>query len=80
MSMKWQKTERGPPVSAKWRCARRGKLLGSGFMFTQPGNREVTWLEAAPFLSPSTGSGVKGRISSNSGGSAEGQVMAICLR
>lgn len=60
-------------------CAPGEALLGTGFMFSQPGNREVSWLEAAPFLSPSTGSGVKGRISSNSGGSAEAQVMAICL-
>lgn len=61
-------------------CAPGEALLGGGFMLTKPGNREVSWLEAAPFLSPSTGSGVKGRISSNSGGTAEGQVMAICLR
>jgi hypothetical protein len=61
-------------------CAPGEALLGTGFLATRPGNREVSWLEATPFLSPSTGSGVKGRISSNSGGSAEGQIMAICLK
>ena len=29
-------------------CAPGEALLGTGFMFTQPGNREVSWLEAAP--------------------------------
>lgn len=61
-------------------CAPGEALLGTGFLMNDPGNREVSWLEATPFLSPSTGSGVKGRFASNSGGSAEGQVMAICLR
>jgi len=61
-------------------CAPGEALLGTGFLFTNPGNREVTWLEATPFLSPSTGSGVKGRFASNSGGSATGQIMAICLK
>lgn len=61
-------------------CAPGEALLGTGFLFTNPGNREVTWLEATPFLSPSSGSGVKGRFASNSGGSATGQIMAICLK
>lgn len=61
-------------------CAPGEALLGTGFLFTNPGNRQVTWLEATPFLSPSTGSGVKGRFASNSGGSATGQIMAICLK
>lgn len=61
-------------------CAPGEALLGTGFLFTNPGNRQVTWLEATPFLSPITGSGVKGRFASNSGGSATGQIMAICLK
>ena len=60
-------------------CGPGEALLGTGFVFTEPGNREVTWLQAAPFLSP-TGNGVTGRFASNSGGTAKGQVMAICLQ
>lgn len=59
-------------------CAPGEALLGTGFVFTESGNHEVSWLRAAPFLSP-TGDGVSGEISSNSGGTAKGQVMAICL-
>jgi hypothetical protein len=60
-------------------CAPGEALLGPGFVFTEPGNREVSWLQAAPFLS-GTGDGVSGRISSNSGGTAKAEVMAVCLR
>ncbi len=59
-------------------CSPGEALLGTGFAFTEPGNREVTFLQASPFLSAS-GSGVSGRIASNSGGTAKAQVMAICL-
>ena len=60
-------------------CAPGEALLGPGFIFTEPGNREVSWLRAAPFLSP-TGDGVSGQISSNSGGTASAEVMALCLK
>lgn len=59
-------------------CAPGEALLGTGFAFTEPGNREVSFLQAQPFLS-GTGNGVSGRIASNSGGAAKAQVMAICL-
>jgi hypothetical protein len=59
-------------------CGSGEPLLGTGFIFTEPGNREVSFLRAAPFLAP-TGNGVAGEISSNSGGTAKAQVMAICL-
>lgn len=59
-------------------CGAGEALLGTGFIFTEPGNHEVSWLRVAPFLS-ATGNGVAGEISSNSGGSAKAQVMAICL-
>lgn len=61
-------------------CAPGEALLGTGFAFTEPGNREVTWLQASPFLSPVTGNGVSGRFASNSGGTSKGQIMAICLK
>jgi hypothetical protein len=59
-------------------CGPGEALLGTGFMFTEPGNREVGFLRAAPFLTP-TGNGVTGEITSNSGGTAKAQIMAICL-
>lgn len=59
-------------------CGAGEALLGTGFAFTEPGNREVSFLQASPFLSP-TGNGVSGRIASNSGGTAKAQVLAICL-
>ena len=59
-------------------CGPGEALLGTGFIFTEPGNREVSFLRAAPFLAP-TGNGVTGEITSNSGGTARAQIMAICL-
>ena len=60
-------------------CGAGEDPLGTGFIFTEPGNREVSFLRAAPFLSPSSPGGVSGAIASNSGGTARAQVMAICL-
>lgn len=59
-------------------CGQGEALLGTGFAFTEPGNREVGFLQALPVLAP-TGNGVTGRITSNSGGSAKAEVVAICL-
>jgi hypothetical protein len=59
-------------------CGPGEALLGTGFIFTEPGNREVSFLRAAPFIAP-TGNGVAGEIASNSGGTAKAQIMAICL-
>jgi hypothetical protein len=63
-------------------CAPGEALLSPGFIFTNPGNREVAWLEAHPFLTTdgSRDNGVSGRITSNSGGSAEAVIMALCLQ
>lgn len=59
-------------------CGPGETIIGAGFAFTEPGNREVSFLQASPYVS-GTGDGVAGRISSNSGGTAQAQVMAICL-
>ncbi|MFN8215693.1 MAG: hypothetical protein U0R71_03770 [Solirubrobacterales bacterium] len=59
-------------------CAPGEALLGTGFMFTEAGNHEVGFLRAAPFLAAG-GNGVTGEITSNSGGTAKAQIMAICL-
>jgi hypothetical protein len=63
-------------------CGPGEALLAPGFIFANPGNREVAWLEARPFLTSdgSSANGVSGRITSNSGGSAEAVVMALCLQ
>jgi len=60
-------------------CGTGERLLGAGFAFINPGNREVAFLQALPFVSPST-NGVTGRITSNSGGTAEGEAVALCLK
>lgn len=59
-------------------CSPGEALIGTGFAMNQPGNREVTWLQALPVLA-STGDSVSGRFASNSGGTSEGQIVAICL-
>lgn len=62
-------------------CEPGEALLGTGFAMPDPGNREVSWLQVLPVL-PSTGTGdaVNARYASNSGGTSEGQVVAICLK
>lgn len=60
-------------------CGPGEVLLGTGFAMPQPGNREIAWIEMLPFLTP-TGNGVNGRYTSNSGGTSEGQVVALCLK
>ena len=60
-------------------CDPGERLLSGGIVFTNPGNREVGVLEALPY-SNSMASGVVGRITSNSGGSAVAEVQAICLK
>ena len=60
-------------------CGPGERLLGGGFAFTNPGNREAAWLQAMPVISSEAG-GVAGRITTNSGGTAGAEVAAICLR
>lgn len=60
-------------------CGPGEVLLGTGFAMPQPGNREVAWLQVLPVLT-GTGDAVTGRYASNSGGSSEGQVVALCLK
>jgi hypothetical protein len=59
-------------------CGQGEALLGTGFAFTEPGTREVGFLQALPVLAP-TGNGVTGRITSDSGGTAKAEVVAVCL-
>lgn len=61
-------------------CGPGERLLGGGFAFTNPGNREAAFLEMMPFTNNAELNGVAGRITSNSGGGAVGQVAVICLK
>jgi len=60
-------------------CGPGEKLLSVGFAFSEPGNKEVTFLQASPFISPNS-NGASGRFASNSGGSAKGEIIAVCLK
>ncbi|MGE0067022.1 MAG: hypothetical protein AB7T48_06670 [Solirubrobacterales bacterium] len=60
-------------------CGPGEKLLSVGFAFPEPGNKEVTFLQAMPFISPNN-NGASGRFASNSGGSAKGEIIAVCLK
>jgi hypothetical protein len=59
-------------------CGTGELLMQTGFTFTNLGNRQVSFLEALPVLNSST-NGLKGAFSSNSGGTAEAQIVAHCL-
>ena len=61
-------------------CAPGERLLSGGFAFTNPGNREAAFLQMLPFTNNAGSNGVAARMTTNSGGSAAGQVVALCLR
>jgi len=60
-------------------CGPGEALLGGGFIFTNPGNREVSFTRSQPFLGGALPSGMAGEITSNSGGTSQGQIIALCL-
>jgi hypothetical protein len=60
-------------------CGPGEALPGTGFAMTNPGNGQASWLEALPVINAET-RGVLGRISTDSGGTAAGEVVAICLK
>jgi hypothetical protein len=70
----WTASDTGTAI-----CGTGERLLQGGLNFTNPGNREVSFIEALPVLNPTTNAFV-GAFSSNSGGSAEAQVTAACLK
>lgn len=61
-------------------CGPGEALLSASFAFTEPGNREVAFLQARPFVNDAGPSGAAGRITSNSGGSAVGEIGVLCLK
>lgn len=60
-------------------CGPGERVLGGGFAFTNPGNREAAWLQALPVIGGET-NGFAGRITTNSGGTAAAEVAAVCLK
>jgi len=60
-------------------CGLGEALLGTGFATTTLGNAQVSWLQALPIINAEL-HGVTGRISTDAGGAASGQIMAICLK
>lgn len=61
-------------------CAPGEAVLSASFAFPEPGNREVAFLQARPFVNPVGASGAAGRITSNAGGSAVGEIGVLCLK
>ncbi len=61
-------------------CAPGERLLGGGFAFTNPGNREATFLQMLPYTNNADSNGVAARMATNSGGSAAGEVAVLCLK
>lgn len=60
-------------------CGPGERVIGGGFTFTNPGNREVGWLQALPIQNGET-QGITGRFTSNAGGAAVGEIAAVCLK
>jgi len=59
-------------------CGANGRVLGTGFATTTIGNAQVSWLQALPIIN-SEFRGVTGRMSTDDGGGAVGQISVICL-
>jgi hypothetical protein len=60
-------------------CGPGAALMGAGFAFTAINNGESEWTQSLPVINGET-RGVAGRFVSDAGGSATGEVAAICLR
>lgn len=59
-------------------CGANGRVIGTGFATTTMGNAQVSWLQVSPIIN-SEFRGVTGRMSTDAGGAAVGQVSVICL-
>lgn len=60
-------------------CAAGSKVLGGGFAIPSLNNGEATWMQMLPVINGGT-NGIQGRLQSDAGGSAPGEVIAICLK
>jgi hypothetical protein len=59
-------------------CGVGERLLSGGVVFTNPGNRRAGIIEALPF-SNSSANGFSGRVTTDAGGGAAAEVVALCL-
>jgi hypothetical protein len=60
-------------------CGSGSRLLGGGFSFSTSNNGESDWIEELPIVNGEV-NGVAGRFTSDAGGAATGQIVAICLK
>jgi hypothetical protein len=60
-------------------CGPGEDLLGVGFAMSNPNNGETSWLQALPVINGET-KGATGRFVSDAGGTASGEITAICLK
>lgn len=60
-------------------CGPGSRLLGGGFSVSTLTNGEFDWMEELPIVNSEL-NGVVGRFTSDAGGAAIGQVVAVCLR
>jgi hypothetical protein len=54
-------------------------LLGGGFSVSTLTNGEFGWMEELPVVNSEL-NGVVGRFTSDAGGAASGQIVAVCLK
>jgi hypothetical protein len=60
-------------------CGPGSRLLGGGFSVSALTNGESDWMEELPIVNGEV-NGVAGRFTSDAGGAAAGQIVAVCLR
>lgn len=68
-----------PSTAESALCGEGEVLLGGGFSLANPNNGQALWLQALPVVNGGT-KGLVGRIESDSGGTANAVVAAICLK
>ena len=77
----------GVPANIEWtastpvtvQCASGERVISGGVVFTNSGNHEVGIVISQPFVNGQS-SGWVGAITSNSGGTAKAEVVALCLK
>jgi hypothetical protein len=60
-------------------CGPSSRLLGGGFSTSTLTNGESVWMEELPIVNGEV-NGVAGRFTSDAGGAAIGQIVAVCLK
>jgi hypothetical protein len=60
-------------------CGPGSRLLGGGFSTSTLTNGEFAWIEELPIVNGEV-NGIAGRFTSDAGGAATGQIVALCLK